>query len=121
MAKNEKDGFALESCRDQLVLLQTLGFGPKAEAGPESNRALEGWKRPEKAWQPRQVLLFSGHMIDAPDRKTPRFPADKESIAATKIGEALDKLGAGPGDLALTQGACGGDLLFTEACLARGA
>jgi tetratricopeptide (TPR) repeat protein len=122
VAKNEKDGFALESCRDQLVLLQTLGFRPdQVEAGlGVLNRALEGWKRPEKAWQPRQVLLFSGHMIDAPDRKTPRFPADKESIAATKIGEALDKLGAGPGDLALTQGACGGDLLFTEACLARG-
>jgi hypothetical protein len=31
----------------------------------------------------------------------------------------LDKLGACPDDLALTQGACGGDLLFTEACQHR--
>lgn len=30
---------------------------------------------------PRNVVLFSGHMIDAPGRKTPRFPADVEPIA----------------------------------------
>lgn len=76
-------------------------------------------EKPEDRWQPRQVFLFSGHMIDAPGRPTPRFPADKESIAALKIAEALEQLDAGPEDLALTQGACGGDLLFTEACLHR--
>jgi hypothetical protein len=32
----------------------------------------------------------------------------------------LAQLGGGPEDLALTQGACGGDLLFTEACQQRG-
>lgn len=69
---------------------------------------------------PRYVLLFSGHLIDAPNRPTPRFPAVKESIAAQKIAAVLDQLGAGPEDLALTQGACGGDLLFTEACQQRG-
>ena len=69
--------------------------------------------------QPRQVLLFSGHMVDAPDRSTPRFPPGKVPMAARAIEEALDDLAAGPGDLALTQGACGGDILFTEACLRR--
>ena len=73
-----------------------------------------------KKWQPRLVLLFSGHLIDAPNRPTPRFPAAKEPIAARKIAEVLQTLGAGPEDLALTQGACGGDLLFTEACQQRG-
>lgn len=70
--------------------------------------------------QPRHVLLFSGHMIDAPNRPTPRFPAAKELIAAQRIAEVLGQLGAGPEDLALTQGACGGDLLFTEVCQQRG-
>ena len=70
--------------------------------------------------QPRVVLLFSGHMIDAPNRPTPRFPAAKEPIAAQRIAQTLDRVGAGPEDLALTQGACGGDLLFTEACQQRG-
>jgi hypothetical protein len=40
--------------------------------------------------------------------------------ADAAIRAALDKLGAGPEDLALTQGAAGGDLLFVEACQARG-
>lgn len=76
--------------------------------------------QPDQRLQPRKVFLFSGHMIDAPTRPKPRFPANKEPIAAQKIAEALDQLGAGPEDLALTQGACGGDLLFTEACQQRG-
>jgi len=71
-------------------------------------------------WQPRQVFLFSGHMIDAPDRTPPRFPSEKEPIAAQKIAETLDKLGADSQDLGLTQGACGGDILFAEACQQRG-
>ncbi|WP_213954933.1 MULTISPECIES: hypothetical protein [unclassified Variovorax] len=69
---------------------------------------------------PNQVLLFSGHMIDAPDRKTPRFPADKEPIAREAIEALFDQLAAGPQGLAICGGACGGDLLFAEAALARG-
>lgn len=72
------------------------------------------------AGQPRQVFLFSGHMIDASGRPTPRFPADKVPLAENRIAAVLEQLDAGPRDMALTQGACGGDLLFTEACLQRG-
>jgi hypothetical protein len=70
--------------------------------------------------QPRTVLLFSGHMIDASGRQDPRFPPDKEPVAAQAIAEALAGIGAGPGDVAICGGACGGDLLFAEACLALG-
>jgi hypothetical protein len=66
---------------------------------------------------PRNVLLFSGHMIDAPGRKQPRFPADREPPARDAIVDALAQAGAGPGDLAISGGACGGDLIFAEACL----
>lgn len=69
--------------------------------------------------QPRRVFLFSGHMIDAPGRAEPRFPAAKESVAARAISDTLDTLEAGPEDLALCSGACGGDILFAEACLQR--
>jgi tetratricopeptide (TPR) repeat protein len=123
IAKNEKDWFALNSSRGQLQLLKALGFRPDTvEAGIATfDRALEKLRKPEgDRWQPRQVLLFSGHMVDAPNRPTPRFPADKEVIAAQKIAEALDQLGAGPDDLALCQAAAGGDLLFLEACQQRG-
>ena len=44
---------------------------------------------------------------------------DKTAEAGKRIGAALDACGAGPADLALTQGAAGGDLLFIEACLDR--
>jgi tetratricopeptide (TPR) repeat protein len=122
LAKNDKDWFAFNSIRAQLQLLKDLGFHPEnVEAGIVTfERALQKLAKPEDRWRPRQVFLFSGHMIDAPGRQPPRFPVEKESIAAQKIAEALDKLGAGTEDLALTQGACGGDLLFTEACQQRG-
>jgi hypothetical protein len=69
---------------------------------------------------PQRVLLFSGHMIDAPGRQAPRFPPDKEGIAAQALSTALIGLDTGPGDVAICGGACGGDLLFAEACLAQG-
>ena len=68
----------------------------------------------------RRVILFSGHMVDAPDRATPRFPPACVPAAGQRIAAALDQLQAGPDDLGLTQGAAGGDLLFAEAALARG-
>ena len=72
------------------------------------------------ATAPRHALVFSGHMADAPDRAVPRLPAGLWPAARQAIDAALDRLGAGPADLALTQGAAGGDLLFAEACTERG-
>ncbi len=122
ITKNDKDWFALNSSRAQLQLLKDLGFRPETvDAGLATfDRELQKLAKPEDRWQPKNVFLFSGHMIDAPDRQSPRFPAAKEPAAAQKIAQALEQLGAGPEDLALTQGACGGDLLFTEACQQRG-
>jgi tetratricopeptide (TPR) repeat protein len=122
IADAEKDWFALNSTLSQLRLLNDLGFRPEqVAAGIKTfERGLERLKKPAETWQPRQVLLFSGHMVDAPDRPTPRFPLDKAPIAEAAIAKALDKLGAGPEDLALTQGASGGDLIFIEACQTRG-
>lgn len=122
IARNDKDWFALNSSLAQLKMLKDLGFKPDSVAAAIAtfDHALQKLAKPADKWQPRHVFLFSGHMIDAPDRPTPRFPPAKEAIAAQKVFEALDQLGAGPDDLALTQGACGGDLLFTEACLQRG-
>jgi len=72
-------------------------------------------------WTPRKVLLFSGHMIDAPDRESPRFPPAMEPAARAAIAQLLEQLDSGPRDLAICGGACGGDLLFAEATLALGA
>jgi hypothetical protein len=70
---------------------------------------------------PRKVLLFSGHMIDAPGRDRPRFPPSKEPIAFQAIAGALAEIDVGLRDLCICGGACGGDLLFAEAALARAA
>jgi hypothetical protein len=69
----------------------------------------------------QNVVLFSGHMIDAPDRGKPRFPPDKEPIAVQAIAGALADIDVGPRALCICGGACGGDLLFAEAALARDA
>jgi tetratricopeptide (TPR) repeat protein len=122
IAKNERDWFALNSSRAQLQLLQDLGFRPDTVAAGIAtfDRALSRLEKPDDRWEPRQVLLFSGHMMDAPGRKTPRFPAEKETAAAQAIEGALENLAAGPEDLAFCQAAAGGDLLFLEACQKRG-
>jgi hypothetical protein len=70
---------------------------------------------------PRKVALSIGHMIDQPGRAKPRFPPDKEPLAANAIAAVLADLSLGPDDLAICGGACGGDLLFAEAALARSA
>ena len=113
------DWFALESSRQTLTLLRDIDFRPleTAAALVIVDREIA---RSGSPFAPRQVVLFSGHMVDAAHREPPRFPAEQEAVAAARIGEALDQLGVGPGDLALAQAASGGDLLFLEACRARG-
>ncbi len=93
IARNDKDWFALNSSRAQLQMLKDLGFRPEhVDAGIATfDRALQKLTQPEDKWQPRQVFLFSGHMIDAPDRATPRFPAG-EGIHR----RAENRRGAGP-------------------------
>ena len=119
MAAANRDWFALDSCRQQLLLLKDLEFRP-----PQVAAALDLLEKEiakvSPPWSPVRVFLFSGHMIDRAGRVPPRFPADKEAIAAKAIADQLDQLDAGAGDLGICGGACGGDTLFAEACLARG-
>jgi tetratricopeptide (TPR) repeat protein len=122
IAKSENDWYALNSTLSHLHLLKDLDFRPEViDAGIATiEQALARLKKPEEQWQPRHVFLFNGLMTDAEDRITPRFPNDKSGIAAEKIAEVLAALGADESDLALTQGAAGGDILFAEACAKRG-
>ena len=114
--------FELHSSRDQLVLLSELGFQQDAVTAGLAvfDRYLARAQRPEDSWNPRQVLLFSGHMVDSPGRTVPRFPAIAVPLAAKAIEDVLDSLGVGSEDLALCQAAAGGDLLFLESCQRRG-
>ncbi len=66
-----------------------------------------------------RILLFTGHMIDKPDRPQPRFPPEKEEEIRGKIKEALQKEKTDNDNkklLGIAGGACGGDILFHEVC-----
>jgi hypothetical protein len=73
----------------------------------------------------KKVVVFSGHMIDAPDRVQKglgeRFPPRKEPDVRMRISKQVENWGVGPGDLAICGGARGGDILFAELCADRGA
>ncbi len=114
VAAANRDWFALDSSRQQLLLLGDLGF--RAEQVAAALDVLEKEiVRASPPFQPRQVFLFSGHMIDKPGKK--RFPADKEAVAAEAIAAKVKEMGGGEEDLAICGGACGGDILFAEACV----
>lgn len=119
--------FALDSTSQTLDLLGILEF--RTETVAEAARIIDGGERqldgllgiqPEIPAEPRRVVLFSGHMVDKHDRKTPRFPEEKVPAAAARIAQELETLGVRPGDLGISQAASGGDLLFASACLAHG-
>jgi class 3 adenylate cyclase len=63
------------------------------------------------------TVFFTGHMIDRPGRAVPRFPEALSPQIAQRIAAELDLAGATDG---FASAACGGDILFLEAMLARG-
>ncbi len=119
--------FAADSVRNQLAIYRDLGVltanlrevfavvgEPPALPAP-SAQTLPPPPRP-------RVLLFAGHMIDASDRKSPRFPAGKEGVARAKIKEAVEREMRAGGGVAggYAGGASGGDILFHEVCAELG-
>lgn len=68
------------------------------------------------------ALIFTGHMVDAPDRSEPRFPPHLEEAAADAIYQYIKgRQKKTVGDLiGISSGACGGDILFIEACKKSG-
>jgi tetratricopeptide (TPR) repeat protein/class 3 adenylate cyclase len=64
------------------------------------------------------VVAFCGHMIDAPGRVPPRFPPEREGEVREAIRQHLKAIRAGFG---YSSAACGGDILFCECLLERGA
>jgi hypothetical protein len=108
--------FPVGSVREQLELyeeLRVLEDNVKAalEVIPVSKQS----KAPE---QTQHVLLFTGHRIDDPGRKEPRFPPDKEEAARQRIREAILAEQQVSGGIAygIAGGASGGDILFHEVC-----
>jgi tetratricopeptide (TPR) repeat protein len=119
-------GFATDSVRKQLAIYRDLGVlgGNLAEVFKVVGEplSLQASSDQPAAPQRKRVLLFAGHMIDAPGREKPRFPADKEEVARERIREAiLKEVQTGPGVASgYGGGASGGDILFHEICAELG-
>jgi tetratricopeptide (TPR) repeat protein len=119
--------FNVNSIRKQLAIYRDLGvltsnlaevFRVVGEPSPRPVTGAEPAASPERS----RVLVFAGHMIDAPDRKSPRFPADREQVAREKIKEAIvQEMNTVSGVLCgYAGGASGGDILFQEVCAELG-
>jgi len=121
-----------EAAKRQLIIYQELGVMPdNVEA------ALQAFKDTKEFTDepPRHYLLFTGHMIDHPDRKEPRFPASKEvdakqairkqvleevdqvkTILEIKAKQKITNEQAKEALIGIAGGANGGDILFHEVC-----
>src|SRR5262245_27530751 len=65
-------------------------------------------------------LLFTGHMIDLPERKEPRFPPSLEEPARAAIAAEIERWRTRASLQGFASGARGGDILFHEECRKRG-
>ena len=119
------DWFALEAARRNLAIFKELElFEPNVSSALKVvDDAIAASRAPQAP--PDRVLLFTGHMVDAPDRdpakaRFPRTP-EAEAIARGLIEEAVKKeLQAGEIMFGIAGGACGSDILFHEVCASLG-
>ncbi len=126
--------FYLQSSIQQLELLKMLKMRDEyVDAGmrvlreelsrlhkEEYNDELEKNGKPHQHAQ-GNVFLFSGYMIDKDQQGEACFPAHLEEDVRTAINKILDRLGAGPEDLAIVAGmSAGSELIFIESCAQRG-
>jgi hypothetical protein len=116
-------GLDLSSVRAQLELFDLLDV--RRNFAVEALRTLDELdRRKDSAARPAQVLLFTGHRVDAPGaapgRKSPRFPntSAAENEARRLIREAVEaeKASSSGEIIGVAGGASGGDILFHEIC-----
>ena len=102
-AQSAGDAGSVATMRRQLQLL--------VRAIPEATDALRHLPAAD-------VVAFAGHMVDAPDRALPRFPATLVPAVRAAVREHVARLHT---PIVYTSAACGADLIFIEAALDAGA
>jgi hypothetical protein len=68
-----------------------------------------------------EVVVVSGHMVDAPDRPDARFPEGEVGRVTQEVRTAFERWHVGPGTTLVTGAARGADIVAAEAARARGA
>jgi class 3 adenylate cyclase len=71
----------------------------------------------EQALKIPGIVVFAGHLIDRPDRSSPRFPASIEPAVRGAIKSHVSKIAPGFG---YASAGCGADILFLETLLDLG-
>jgi hypothetical protein len=111
----------------ELLAVEARGFEWEGEGLRLIERARRRLEKSGRMTQPApggpgRVLLFTGHMIDAPGRERPRFPPDMEGTARRAIMETVlgERESAGEVAYGIAGGASGGDILFHEVCAELG-
>ncbi|HEX6190378.1 MAG TPA: TRAFs-binding domain-containing protein [Pyrinomonadaceae bacterium] len=72
----------------------------------------------EQALKIPDIVVFAGHLIDRPERASPRFPAQIEPAVRAAIQKQVKKIAPGFG---YASAGCGADVMFLEALLDAGA
>jgi class 3 adenylate cyclase len=105
----------------QAALRSTTGFGDIASTRRNAQLVLAATgASPEflDTCLPRPgIVVFTGHMIDTPERPAPRFPAESEPPVSAALKAFLKSSGA---RIAFASAACGADILLLEAMLELG-
>lgn len=123
-ATDQEMAFAIASAARQVELYRRLGvFTDNVNAALKALDAPADEASAAPAPVRSRVLVFSGHRIDARDRKRPRFPASSEGKARDMIRRAVVEEQAQAGSqpiMGFAAGASGGDILFHEVCAELG-
>ena len=120
--------FAWDAARGQLELFAALGV--KAELARKVIREINSCfneqdkkqRSPEeKPKKPVHLIVFAGHLVDAPGRSEPRFPPTREAQAKALIREAVEALRNDEYEfVGLASAAPGTDILAHEVCAELG-
>jgi hypothetical protein len=115
--------FEVDAARRNVLLFRELGLLP---ANVEAALKEMQLAAPEKPQPPARVVLFTGHMLDPPNRaadkaRFPRTP-EAENVARGMIEAAVqsEMKQEGGVSLGIAGGACGSDILFHEICESLG-
>lgn len=134
MTSSRRNAFFLESTIEQLEILKLLELRPEFVSAAikilkeelarihkqEYDEEGEDADGSEDHTRASRVFLFSGYKLFS-GREKGCFPSEMEENILAEIEHLLNKYEADSNDLAVTAGmAAGGDLLFIEACSARG-
>lgn len=66
-------------------------------------------------------VLVTGHRVDDPDRRVPRFPQGEVPRVSAEVARVLKGWSVGPGSVLISGAACGADLIAAEHALDLGA